>query len=415
MIYKRLVENYKFGLSFLAFMLVGIVGKANVGKSTFFKSLTLAEVLIANYPFATLKPNRGVGFVRVERVDKEFGVVSNPRFGYCRGDFRFVPVELLDVAGLVPGAHEGKGMGNQFLDDLRQADVLIHVVDMSGSTNEKGEPVSPGSYDPVFDIKFLEFELDMWFLSIVKKGWDKFARQVQQDQADIAKALGKQLSGLKVDEFLVDEVVKKLNLSGSPLDWSEQDLNDLAVELRKRTKPIIIAGNKCDVPSAKGNLEIVRKKFPDYVVIPCSAESELALREADQKQLIDYVPGSSSFNIRGSLSDKQRSALDFIKKRVLDVFGSTGVQEVLDSAVFDVLRFIAVFPGGVNKLADSQGRVLPDCFLLPEGSTAFDFAGYIHSDFAKNFLGAIDVRTKRKIGRDAVLKHRDVIEILTSK
>ncbi len=397
-------------------MLIAIIGKANVGKSTFFKALTLSDVVIANYPFATLKPNQGMGFVRIKRIDKELNVISTPRFGYCKGDFRFVPVELLDVAGLVPGAHEGKGMGNQFLDDLRPADVLIHVIDMSGSTNEKGEPIQPGSYDPAFDIKFLEFELDMWFLSIVKKGWDKFARHIQQDQSDITKALANQLSGLNVSVDMVAAAMKALNLDPKELaSWSEKDLFKLATEVRKKTKPIIIAGNKCDIPSAKDNFEKLKKQFPDHIIIPCSAESELALREADVKKLINYIPGESSFEVTGTLAPKQKAALDFIKKNILDKFKSTGVQDVLDTAVLKLLKYIAVFPGGVKKLTDSQGRVLPDCFLLKPTSTAFDFADHIHTDFAKNFLGAIDVKTKRKISKDHILKHRDVIEILVNR
>jgi len=154
-------------------MLIGIVGKANVGKSTFFKAATLAEVEIANYPFTTIKPNHGTGFVKVDCVDKEFNVKCNPRFGYCLDGKRFVPVDLLDVAGLVPGAHEGKGMGSEFLNDLNQADALIHIIDVSGSTNEKGEKVPILSYDPANDIKFLEKELDMWYLRLIEKGWEK--------------------------------------------------------------------------------------------------------------------------------------------------------------------------------------------------------------------------------------------------
>src|SRR3989338_2465575 len=193
-------------------MLVGVVGKANVGKSTFFKAATLAEVEIANYPFATIKPNSGIGYVRVRDAAADFGKVSNPREGFVLGATRFVPIQMIDVAGLVPGAHEGKGMGNQFLDDLRQADVLIHVVDIAGTTNENGNPIEPGSYDPANDIKFLEEELDFWYLGIIQKGWGKFSRDVHQTNKQVHKALGKQLSGLGVTENMIEALVNKLGL-----------------------------------------------------------------------------------------------------------------------------------------------------------------------------------------------------------
>src|SRR3989339_1692098 len=201
-------------------MQVGIVGKANVGKITFFKASTLADILIANYPFATINPNEGVGFVKINCVDKEFGKQCNPRMGYCTKGKRFIPVQMIDVAGLVPGAHEGKGMGNQFLDDLRQADVLVHVIDAAGTTNEKGEPITPGSYDPANDVKFLEVELDMWYLGIIKKGWEKFARTVVQEKKEIQIALGKQLSGLKVTEDMIETAIEELKLDKEkPHQW----------------------------------------------------------------------------------------------------------------------------------------------------------------------------------------------------
>jgi len=396
-------------------MLVGIVGKANVGKSTFFKALTLADVLIANYPFATIKPNKGFGHVKIECADKEFGVQCNPRFGYCHNGIRFVPVEVVDVAGLVPGAHEGKGMGNQFLDDLRQADVLIHVVDIAGTTNEKGEPVDPGSYDPEFDVKFLEFELDMWYLSIIKKGWEKSARQVHQEGGDINKVLGKQLSGLGVTEELVKQIINKLALPPNPTIWAEEQLFKLATALRKETKPLLIAANKIDVAGAMQNLERVKKNNPERIIIPCSAESELALKEAARKGLISYIPGDNTFKISGTLSDRQKQALEFIQKNVLDKLGSTGVQQTINIAVLDFLKFIAIFPGGVNKLADQHGNVLPDCFMMPPESTALDFAFKLHTDLGNKFIRAIDVKTKRVVGREHQLKHRDVVEIITSR
>lgn len=399
-------------------MIVGVVGKANVGKSTFFKAATLAEVEIANYPFVTIKPNSGVGFVKVDCADKEFNKQCHPRQGYCLKGKRFVPVELIDVAGLVPGAHLGKGMGNQFLDDLRQADVLIHVIDLSGSTNDKGEPIEPGSYDPANDVEFLEVELDMWYLGILKKGWQKFARTIVQEKLEIDKALAKQLSALKVTEEMIKNAIEELDLNKEkPIQWTEEELKKLATALRKATKPMIIAANKIDMPNAGGNLEKLKKKFPKELFVGCSAESELALREAAKSGLIEYLPGGKEFEITDEkkLNEKQKKGLSFIRENVLNKFNSTGVQEVLDKAVFELLGYIAIFPGGISKLEDSEGRVLPDCFLLPPQSTALDFAYKLHSDFGDKFICAKDVKTKKTVGREHRLKHRDVIEIVAGK
>ncbi len=397
-------------------MQIGIVGKPNCGKSTFFKALTLAEVVIANYPFATIAPNKGFGHVKVECADKFFDVQCTPRFGFCLNHKRFVPIEVVDVAGIVPGAYGGKGMGNQFLDDLRQADVLIHVVDCSGSTNERGEPVPAGSYDPGEDIKFLEFELDMWYFQILKKGWEKFARQVQQENKEIKKALAVQLSAFNVTESLVEGIIKKMGLNkDKPTEWTEDELKKLASEFRKETKKMLIAANKIDVSVSKENLEKLKQQFPNHMIIGCSAESELALKEAAKQGIIKYVPGDSDFEVIGEMTEKQKEALDFIRKQVLDVWATTGVQQIMNSAVFDLLKYLYVFPGGVNNLKDSEGRTLPDCFLLPEGSTALDFAYKIHTDLGNNFIRAIDVRAKRTIGKEHVLKRGDVIEIMTSK
>jgi len=398
-------------------MLIGIVGKPSSGKSTFFKASTLAEVEIANYPFTTIKPNHGTGFVKVDCVDKEFNVKCNPKFGYCISGKRFVPVDMLDVAGLVPGAHEGKGMGSEFLNDLNQADALIHIIDISGSTDEKGEEVPTLSYDPANDIRFLETELDMWYLRLIKKGWEDFVKKTVQEKTELHKALVKHLSGLGVTETLVESLLKKLNVDDDMKKWDDGILKGIAIELRKKTKPMIIACNKTDVPGAEKNFEKLKKEFQDYILIPCSAESELALREAAKHDLIDYIPGENEFKIKNEekINEKQKNALEFVEQNVLKKYHTTGVQEVLDKAVFDLLKYITVFPGGVNKLQDQHGNILPDCFLMPQNSTALDFAFKLHTDIGNNFIKAIDVRSKKPVGKDHLLKNRDVIEIATSK
>ncbi len=398
-------------------MLIGVVGVTNKGKSTFFKAATLAEVEIANRPFVTIKPSHGIGFVKVNCPETDFNVKCSPKNGYCTDGKRFVPIDLLDVAGLIRGAHKGAGLGLQFLDDLRQADALIEVIDVSGSTNDKGEPAQQGTYDPMEDIKVLEEEIDMWFFGLVKKDWEKSAKQIQQEKLEVIKTLAKQFSGLKVTEEMVEDTIKELDLYKNITTWTEEDLKKLALTLKKRSKPMIIAANKIDMPGAKENFERIKKEFKDYEIIPCSAEAELALREAAKKGLIKYIPGENSFQVlkEKELNEQQKKALEFIKKNVLEVYGSTGVQDVLDKAVFKLLNYIPVYPVANSKLGDKDGNRLPDCFIVPEGTTALEFAYKIHTDIGKNFVKAVNLRTKQVIGKDSKLKNSDVIEIMTSK
>jgi len=394
---------------------IGLVGKPSAGKSTFFKAATLAEVDIAPYPFTTIKPNVGTGYVRVSCADKFFNVQCNPRFGFCLNHTRFVPVEIVDVAGLVPGAHEGKGLGNQFLSDLNQADVLIHVVDASGSTNEKGEPIGAGNHDPAKDVRFLKNEIDLWYASILWSNWRKLARSASMTKKGIEIEIAEQLSAMKITEAITVKAIEQAGLKDSPEQWSQDDIKRLSTLLRKNTKPILIALNKIDIPGAEKNIENLKKEFPDTMFIPCSSESELALREAAKHEIISYIPGDSEFKVIKPevLSDKQKKALDFISE-LLKKNGSTGVQQTLDAAVFDFLKYIAVFPGGMNNLSDSKGNVLPDCFLMPPKSTAKGFAYAIHTDFGKHFLYAMDVKKKIRISGDQELKHGDVVEIINA-
>lgn len=393
-------------------MLIGLVGKPSVGKSTFFKAATLAEVEIASYPFTTIKANHGVGYVRVECVEKEFGVRCNPNHGFCLDGERFVPIDLMDVAGLVPGASEGKGLGNQFLDDLRNADAFIHIVDISGTTDIEGKPCE--NHNPSEDIKFLEEELNKWYYNIFKKGWQTFSRKVDMQGQKLSEAVAKQFSGLKVNEDQVKEVLLKLNLSEKCSGWSDEDVLRFSSALRKLSKPMIVAANKIDVSSGSENYERIRKEFSDLMIIPCSADSELALRQASKAGLMNYIPGDKKFEIIKNLSEKQEEALNKIKENVLEKYEfGTGVQEVLNRVVFDLLGYLAIFPGSASKLGDSKGNILPDCFLLPPNSTALDFAYFLHTDFGKNFIKAINAKTKMVLGKDYKLKNRDCLEIIT--
>ena len=391
-------------------MQIGLLGKANVGKSTFFSAATETPVQIGNFPFTTIHPNVGVAYVKAKCACKFFGL--NHTNDLCSNGTRFIPVKLIDVAGLVPGAHEGKGLGNQFLDDARQAEVLIHVVDIAGSTDIQGHPVPIGSHDPLEDIKFVNEEFIQWFLDILKREWDKLTREIDQKRSKLVDGITKRFTGLGIKDYQVHTVLQKLELaSKNPKDWTDLDLLNFVQELRKNTKPIVIAANKADLCK---DLEIL-KKISDPV-FPCSAETELLLRKASKAGIVNYDPGDETFSIieGKNISPSQRNALDLVKSVFLKI-NSTGIQKILNSAIFDHLKLIVVFPvEDESKLTNKDGEVLPDAKLLPEDSTAKDLASLIHADIAKGFLHAIDCKTKQRIGGEHKLQNGDVIKIVST-
>lgn len=393
-------------------MQIGLLGKANVGKSTFFSAATETAVAIGNYPFTTIEPNVGVTYVRTKCACKHFGIThQNPM---CLDGVRLVPVKIIDVAGLVPGAHEGKGLGNKFLDDARQAEVLIHVVDVAGTTDIQGQPVPPGTHNPLEDVEFVENEFNQWFKQILMREWQKLVKEILQKTTNLVDGITRRFSGLGVKEFQVSDILKEIDLATKkPTEWREDDILLFATKLRKKTKPVLIAANKADVCK---DLTIVDKIKKDNHVVICSAESELLLRKAAKAGLIKYVTGDPSFTIsnESSLNPQQKQALDVVKM-VLTKTHTTGIQQAINYAIFDVLKIITVFPvEDETKLSNKDGVVLPDARLLPVGSTAKDLAATIHADLAKGFLHAIDAKTKQRIGADHTLKDGDVIKIISS-
>ncbi len=389
-------------------MEIGIVGKPNVGKSTFFKSLTLADIEIANFPFTTIKPNVGVGYVRVPCACREFDTVCNPQNSVCREGMRFIPVKLIDVAGLVPGAHEGKGLGNQFMDDLRRAQVLIHVIDLSGRTDDKGNPTK--GYLPEKDIGFLENEVNAWFCGVVKRNWTKVCSKILHSGKNLVYELSERLSGLQVTEAHIKTAIHMNGLEDKK-NWSDAELEKFSVLLREISKPIVVCANKADLGSK--NLESLGN---EKGIIPASAEAELVLRTAASSGLIEYISGNSDFKIKTEVNNKQKQALDFIRVNVLERYGSTGIQDCINRAVFDIIDMVVVYPvENENRLTDSKGNVLADARLLKRGSTALDLAYSVHTDIGDCFIGAIDCKTKKKIGRDHILEDGDVIKIIAKK
>lgn len=397
-------------------MEIGIVGKPNVGKSTLFASLTQINVPIANYPFTTKSVHRGITYVRIKCVCKEFGVKDNPSNSLCIKGNRFIPIEVMDTAGLVPDAWRGRGLGNKFLDHISKADLIIHVVDVSGSTDINGNLVKPGYHDPIRDIKFLENELLMWFLSKVRKHWDSIIKDVELKRIAFPKSLSYRLSGLKIKE---KEIIETLNscehLKNKKIsNWGDDDIRLFTATILKKTKPMIIAANKIDYEVSEENITRIREY--GYEVIPISAISELVLRKLSNKGIINYLPGDNYFDIinKNKLTKEQLKSLYTIKKLIFDKYGSTGVQKLINHCVFEVLNYIVVYPvRDPIKLCDKNGNILPDAYLIKRDTALKDFVSMIHTEIADKFLYGIDVKRKTRLKGDYILKNNDVVSFVT--
>ncbi|MFT4946438.1 MAG: ribosome-binding ATPase YchF (GTP1/OBG family) [Natronomonas sp.] len=389
---------------------IGLVGKPSVGKSTFFNAATMNDVPEGAYPFTTIDPSLGEAYVRTDCAAPEFGHTCQPSVGKCEGGTRFVPVKLVDIAGLVPGAHEGRGLGNQFLTDLNETDVLIHVVDFSGTTDAEGEATE--GHDPREDIDFLEEELDAWYLDILKKGIQRYEDK-QLSDPDPEEILGEQLSAFGISPAEIKQVVLTVGLPVEPTEWAEGEQQALARAIRKRTKPMVIAANKMDTPEAQSNwAEIAEDPAYDHLTfVPVSAHAEKALKNGAEQDVLEYTPGSDEFEITADLPREKKVGLEQIREFVGD-FGGTGVQRALETAVFDVLDLKAVFPGSASD--DWSHGPFRDCFLLPSDATAEEFAYHLHSDIGDGFLHGIDCRNDRQVGAETVLDHRAVVEVVST-
>lgn len=386
---------------------LALAGKPNAGKSTFYTASTLAEVDVANYPFTTIDANRGVTHARTRCpcLDRD------ERCGNCEDGIRYVSVELVDVAGLVPGAHEGRGLGNQFLDELTNADVIVNVVDASGGTNAEGEPVEVGTFDPVEEVDFIEEELEQWLAGIVERNWESVVRKSRSPDFDLDDALADLLTGVGANEYDIQAVLRELDYSPNPREWTDEDRLVLARAIRQRTKPIVLVANKIDI-APEENLE--RLAATGKPVIPATADGELALRRAREAGLVDYHPGDDDFELAGDVSGPQQKGLEQIRDLMAD-HGGTGIQNAIDTAVYDVLDHITVYPvQNESKWTDGTGNVLPDAFLLPRGSTPRDLAYAVHSDIGDGYLHAVDARSKRRIAEDHELSDGDVIKIVST-
>jgi ribosome-binding ATPase YchF (GTP1/OBG family) len=397
-------------------MLLGLVGKPNVGKSTFFTAATRAPAEIANYPFTTIAPNRGVAYLRAPCPHPALGLAEcTPRTGKCANGVRWIPNEVLDVAGLVPDAHAGKGMGNKFLSDLISADVMIHVVDASGATDSEGNPVPAGTHDPTKDVQFLERELDAWIGGILGKDFAAVARGITMKNAKPETVLAERLTGLGIKEHELATAIRKTEMPPVVTKWGEEDLIRLGGEIRRQSKPILLALNKVD---SADPATVKKLQGLGVTAVPTSANTELALRKAAELGIVRYEPGDPDFTLvdESKLNAAQKKGLETMREKVMKPYGGTGIQRLLEEAVYRFLDRIVAYPvEDETHFTDKEGRVLPDAHLMKRGATAKDLAYKVHSDLGEHFIRGVNARTKRVVGAEYALQDGDVVRIVAGK
>jgi len=397
---------------------IGLIGKTNTGKTTFFNSATLMSAEVSNYPFTTKKPIMGNAHAITHCVHKEFNLTDNPKNSGCVDGWRFIPVELVDLPGLIKGAWEGKGLGNQFLTIAAQSDALLHIVDASGSIDASGKIAEPGTGDPVADVADIEEELVMWYLKLLEANRDKISRAIGSGVNTVA-GITEVFRGIGVKEDHVKLALAQNNLTETSFDnYGIQQSKDFCWSLREISKPTLIVANKVDLPTATENFKRLREEYRDIIIIPASADAELTLRRAESKGIIRYIPGDERFEINDQtkLNDKQKWALNFIRKDILGEYMRTGVQFAINVAVFKLLKMNAVYPvADIQKFSDKHGNVLPDVYLMRSGSTIEDLAKEIHTELAKGVLYALDGRDGIRLPVNYQLKDRDVLSIVSAR
>ena len=395
---------------------IGLIGKTNTGKTTFFNAATLLHAEVSTYPFTTKRPNTGAAYVQTVCVCKELGLQDRPRNSRCIDGWRFIPVELIDLPGLIRGSWRGKGLGTQFLSVASQADALLHVVDASGSVDAEGKLTRPGQGNPVVDVYDIEEELTRWFTKIVEKGISRVARQASEKGFD--KAVFEALAGLKVRLDQVQRSLSETQLTDVELrKWKTDDIERFAGKIRELSKPTMIIANKMDLAYAEQNYKRLGEEFGRALVIPCSADAELALRRAQEKGYIRYIPGEETFQVLAlaKLTPEQSRALTYVQQRVFTKWIQTGVQFALNSCVFKLLNMNCVYPvEDQTKFSDKKGNVLPDVLLVPYNATLSDVAGHVHTELAQTMIYGIDARTGVRLPADYIVRDRDIIKIVAA-
>ncbi|KAI8802297.1 P-loop containing nucleoside triphosphate hydrolase protein [Cladochytrium replicatum] len=418
-------------------VLLAFVGKPSAGKSSFLNAVTDATAKVGNFPFTTIRPNHGVAYVPVECPCVRFGKSDQcqPRYGKCVEGQRMVPIKIIDVAGLVPGASEGQGLGNQFLDDLRTADALIHVVDVSGTTDAGGKETV--GYDPINDIDWLRGEIHSWIKNNLMKRWPNIVRRHVAVKSTAAETLQLQFSGYGSTLALVQQVMDVLAARGDPVvkepmeTWTDETVHRVVDAFLDERFPTVVALNKIDLPDADKNIDRICRKYDASKIVLTSALSESFLRKLHKQKFIKYYEGTDRFELAEDqtdahpeeklkpLDERTKSRLEKVQDLVLFRYGTTGVLDAVRRAI-ELLGLVPAFPvKNINNFTSGTGTrtsgVFRDCILLKPGTTVRQFAKIVHPELERYYLYAETIGNRRLGEDDIVTKNNNVISFRTSQ
>ncbi|CAG99768.1 hypothetical protein KDRO_E04160 [Kluyveromyces lactis] len=387
--------------------LIGIVGKPSSGKSTTLNSLTDASAQVGAFPFTTIEPNRATGYLQVNCACSRVGLqkLCKPNYGWCENGLRHIPIMLLDVAGLVPGAHSGRGLGNKFLDDLRHADALIHVVDVSGTTDAEGK--NTRGYDPLQDIVWLQDEIRLWIEGNLHKRWGSIVRKHTATKSSAVDTLQQQFGGYGSHAPMIQRALGRIPGLPPLEQWDNEWITEVVKSFMQEKFPTVLALNKMDHPDADKNVSKIMLKYPDVKCVLTSAITEVFLRKLKKQGFIRYEEGTEFVDTFEDddtlkpLDEKLIQRIEVIRDLVLYRFGSTGVVQVLQAAA-STLNLIPVYTvRNIHTFAGGNGEnVFRDCFLVKKGTTVGKVATYIMGDVtvaAIETVGGIRVSEDDKV------------------
>lgn len=369
---------------------IALVGKPSLGKSTTLNSLTDANAKVGAFPFTTIDPNKATGYLEVDCACSRFKkqALCKPNYGYCRDGKRGVPIMLLDVAGLVPNAHLGRGLGNKFLGDLTEADCLIHIVDVSGTTNAEGKATR--GYDPIHDIEWLQDEIFRWILGNLTEKWGSIARRHVATRLTTLETLRQQLGGYSANKQLIGRALDLLPGLAPLQDWDNDTIEKVVRTFMEVKFPTVLSLNKMDHPDADKNVSKIILQHPKLKCVLTSSITEVFLRKLAAQNYIKYDLGTEFVDTIDDLGpesglkpldDKLRNRIENIRDLVLYRFGLTGVVQLLQAAA-DLLDLVPVYPvRNINNFGGLSGdSVFRDCVLVKRGTAVISVARKIMGD-----------------------------------